>query len=105
MRLSRRTLPAGTAAVTVPAALWPAEGTAQASAGYDVAVCEQYRNQVQIYSPAAGWTSPHWMWSPGGGARANLSDVKFGSTAKFGESGPSYGAEFYKARLHAVGNH
>ncbi len=87
MRLSRRTLLLG--AVSAPAALWLAEGTAQATAqaatSYDVAVCEQYRNQVQIYSSAAGWTSPHWVWSPGGGGWANLSDVKFRSTAKFGE--------------------
>jgi hypothetical protein len=86
MRLSRRTLLAGSvAAVAAPATLWLAEGTAQAAASYDVAVCEQYRNQVQIHSSAAGWTSPHWAWSPGGGGWANLSDVKFRTTAKFGE--------------------
>jgi|GEM_PF-3442844 hypothetical protein len=86
MHLSRRTLLAGTAAaVAAPAALWLAEGTADAAASYDVAVCEQYRNQIQIHSSAAGWTSPHWTWSPGGGGWANLSDVKFRSTAKFGE--------------------
>ncbi|WP_230419660.1 hypothetical protein [Catenulispora pinistramenti] len=56
MRLSRRTLLVG--AVSAPAALWLAEGTAQAAASYDVAVCEQYRNQVQIYSSAAGCGRP-----------------------------------------------
>ncbi|ACU70157.1 hypothetical protein Caci_1232 [Catenulispora acidiphila DSM 44928] len=86
MQLSRRTLLAGAAAaVATPATMWLAEGTAQAAASYDVAVCEQYRNQIQIYSSAAGWTSPKWVWSPGGGGWSNLSDVKFRNTAKFGE--------------------
>lgn len=86
MQLSRRTLLAGAAAaVAAPTSAWLAEGTAQAAAGYDVAVCEQYRNQIQIYSSAAGWTAPKWVWSPGAGGWANLSDVKFRATAKFGE--------------------
>ena len=86
MALSRRTLLTGAAAaVAAPATLAPAEGTAQASAGYEVAVCEQYRNQIQIYSSSTNWTSPHWVWSPGGGGWSNLSDVKFRATAKFGE--------------------
>jgi hypothetical protein len=84
--VSRRTLLTGVAAaVAAPATLWLGEGTAQAYAGYDVAVCEQYRNQIQIYPSSTDWTSPEWIWSPGGGGWSNLSEVKFRTTAAFGE--------------------
>ena len=50
-----------------------------------MAVCEQYHNQVQIYSSSSAWTTPKWAFSPGGGGWSNLSDVKFRNTAAFGE--------------------
>lgn len=86
MDLTRRTLlKTAAAGAAAPAAVWLGQGTAQASAAYSVAVCEQYRNQIQIYSAAAAWSKPQWIWSPGGGGWSNLSDVKFRNTAAFGE--------------------
>ncbi|NUR62391.1 MAG: hypothetical protein HOV87_27600 [Catenulispora sp.] len=86
MTVSRRTLlTSAVAAGAAPAAAWLAPATAQASATYDVAVCEQYHNQIQIYASSSTWSTPKWVWSPGGGGWSNLSDVKFRSTAAFGE--------------------
>lgn len=86
MPLSRRTLlKTAVTATAAPAAAWLGQGTAAASATYDVAVCEQYHNQIQIYSASSAWTTPSWIWSPGQGGWSNLSDVKFRNTAAFGE--------------------
>lgn len=84
--MTRRTLLRSAAlAGAAPAALWLGQGAAQASAAYEVAVCEQYHNQIQIYSSTSAWATPIWAWSPGGGGWSNLSDVKFRNTAAFGE--------------------
>ncbi|ACU71724.1 hypothetical protein Caci_2814 [Catenulispora acidiphila DSM 44928] len=85
--MDRRTLLKSAVAVgaAVPAASLLGAGPAQAAISYDVAVCEQYRNQVQIYTNTSTWTTPKWIFSPGGGGWSNLSDVKFRSTAAFGE--------------------
>jgi hypothetical protein len=86
MDMTRRALlKSAVVAGATPAALWLGQSGAQASATYDVAVCEQYHNQIQIYSSSAAWSTPKWMWSPGGGGWSNLSDVKFRNTASFGE--------------------
>src|SRR4051812_45099719 len=86
MDMTRRTLlKSAVIAGAAPAAMWAGEGAAQASATYDVAVCEQYHNQIQIYSSSTTWGTPKWVWSPGGGGWSNLSDVKFRNTAAFGE--------------------
>lgn len=86
MDMTRRTLlKSAVVAGATPAAWWLGQGGAQAAATYDVAVCEQYRNQVQIYSSSTAWSTPKWVWSPGGGGWSNLSDVKFRNTASFGE--------------------
>jgi hypothetical protein len=86
MTLSRRTLlKSAVVAGAAPTAAWLGSATARASATYDVAVCEQYHNQIQIYSSSTAWTTPKWVWSPGGGGWSNLSDVKFRNTAAFGE--------------------
>jgi hypothetical protein len=84
--MKRRTLLKSAVALgaAVPAA-GLLEGVAQASPAYDVAVCEQYHNQVQIYTSTATWGTPTWAFSPGAGGWSNLSDVKFRSTAAFGE--------------------
>lgn len=84
--MKRRNLLKSAAAVGVGlSAAAVLEGVAQASPAYDVAVCEQYRNQIQIHTSDATWGTPKWAWSPGGGGWANLSDVKFRTTAQFGE--------------------
>ncbi|GAA2016117.1 hypothetical protein GCM10009839_09470 [Catenulispora yoronensis] len=86
MDLTRRTLiKTAVIAGAAPAALWTGQGAASASATYEVAVCEQYHNQIQIHSSSSAWGTPSWTWSPGQGGWSNLSDVKFRSTAAFGE--------------------
>lgn len=86
MDMTRRTLlKSAVLAGATPAALWLGQDGAQASATYDVAVCEQYHNQIQIHSSSTAWSTPKWVWSPGGGGWSNLSDVKFRNTAAFGE--------------------
>jgi hypothetical protein len=94
-----------TAAAAAPATLWLGTGTAQAYAGYDVAVCEQYRNQIQIYSSTTNWTTPEWIWSPGGGGWSNNIQFFDATGTRSFTKGLPYGAEFYKSRLHTVGYH
>jgi hypothetical protein len=79
---------AAAAAIGAPAAALLGAGPARASASYQVAVCEQYENQVQIYPSTSAWSSSTlvWKFAPGTtGGWSNLSDVKFRSTAAFGE--------------------
>jgi hypothetical protein len=85
--MERRTLlkSALAAGVAAPAAVWLGEGSAQAATNYDVAVCEQYHDQIRIHASRSTWGTPKWTWSPGGGGWSNLSDVKFRNTASFGE--------------------
>ncbi|NUP45721.1 MAG: hypothetical protein HOW97_00180 [Catenulispora sp.] len=85
--MNRRTLIKSALVVgaATPAALLAGESGAQASASYGVAVCEQYRNQIQIYNSAVAWGGPQWVWAPGGGGWSNLSDIKFRNTSSFGE--------------------
>lgn len=87
MEMNRRSLVKAAVAVGVgaPTALLLGGQTAEAAGGYGVAVCEQYRNQIQIYNSGAAWGRPQWVWAPGGGGWSNLSDVKFRNTASFGE--------------------
>src|SRR5690348_16326940 len=63
------------------------DATSNATASYDVAVCEQYKNQIQVYPSGATWgpSSLKWSFSPGAGAWSNLSDIRFRNTAAFGE--------------------
>lgn len=88
--MDRRTLltSAAAAAIGAPAAALLGSGPARASASYQVAVCEQYENQVQIYPSTSAWSTSTlvWKFAPGTtGGWSNLSDVKFRSTAAFGE--------------------
>jgi hypothetical protein len=87
--LRRRTIfkAAAAAAAAAPAAALLGESPAQAYATYDVAVCEQYHNQVQIYPSSSAWSTStlKWSFTPGtANGWSNLSDVKFRNTAAFG---------------------
>ncbi|MFE9656620.1 hypothetical protein [Micromonospora sp. NPDC006431] len=78
---------AAAAAAAAPAAALLGEAPAQAYATYDVAVCEQYHNQIQIYPSGSAWSSStlKWSFSPGtANGWSNLSDVKFRNTSAFG---------------------
>jgi hypothetical protein len=87
--VSRRTLLKGTAAaVAAPAALGLSAGAAQAYASY---FWVQATGQT-YHGDTRNWVNP---------------DVQFfdATGAPSFTRGLSYGAEFYKARLHAVGYH
>lgn len=76
------------AALGVPAAGLLAAVPAWAAADYEVAVCEQYHNQIQIYPSGSAWgpDTLRWSFSPGtANGWSNLSEVKFRNTAQFGE--------------------
>lgn len=78
---------AAAAAAAAPAAALLGETPAQAYASYDVAVCEQYHNQIQIYPSSSAWSTStlKWSFSPGtANGWSNLSDVKFRNTSAFG---------------------
>ncbi|MFE9202453.1 hypothetical protein [Micromonospora sp. NPDC007230] len=78
---------AAAAAAAAPAAALLGEAPAQAYATYDVAVCEQYHNQIQIYPSSSAWSTStlKWSFSPGtANGWSNLSDVKFRNTSAFG---------------------
>lgn len=88
--MHRRTVLKTTAAAAlgVPAAALLGETPGRAAASYDVAVCEQYKNQIQVYPSDSDWgpATLKWSFSPGTtGVWSNLSDVKFRNTAAFGE--------------------
>ncbi|NUO55791.1 MAG: hypothetical protein HOV78_03965 [Hamadaea sp.] len=88
--MRRRTVfkAAAAAAVAAPAAALLGESPAQAYAAYDVAVCEQYHNQIQIYPSNVPWSNDtvKWRFNPGAAdGWSNLCDVKFRNTAAFGE--------------------
>jgi hypothetical protein len=84
--MRRRSLLA--AAALAPAAALLGAEPAGAAASYQVAVCEQYENQVQIYPSTSAWSSSTlaWKFAPGtANGWSNLSDAKFRGTAAFGE--------------------
>jgi hypothetical protein len=88
--MHRRTVLKTTAAAAlgVPAAALLGETSGRAAVSYDVAVCEQYKNQIQVYPSDSDWgpATLKWSFSPGTtGVWSNLSDVKFRNTAAFGE--------------------
>lgn len=63
-------------------------GTPRVAADYEVAVCEQYHNQVQIHPAGTAWSPStlRWSFAPGtANGWSNLSEVKFRNTAQFGE--------------------
>jgi len=88
--MQRRTFLQGlaAAAVAAPAAtlLGQQDATAAAAANYYVATTEQTKNKVLVFpkNKAFSDANVHWSFSPGGGAWANLSDVKTRETAAQG---------------------
>ncbi|MFG3555302.1 hypothetical protein ACGGAQ_13070 [Micromonospora sp. NPDC047557] len=86
--MRRRTiLTAAVAAAAAPAAALLDRSAAKAAVSYDVAICEQYRNQIQIYPSGSAWSTAtlQWSFTPGtANGWSNLSDVKFRDTAAFG---------------------
>jgi hypothetical protein len=79
--------PAAASAGESDASAGASDATSYATASYDVAVCEQYKNQIQVYPSDATWgpSTLKWSFSPGAGAWSNLSDIRFRNTAAFGE--------------------
>lgn len=78
---------AAAAAVAAPAAALLGHSPANADATYDVAVCEQYHNEIQIYPSSSAWSTStlKWSFSPGtANGWSNVSDIKFRNTAAFG---------------------
>ncbi|MFE2548246.1 DUF6528 family protein [Streptomyces sp. NPDC059355] len=62
---------------------------ARAADNYDVAVCEQLKNQILIHPAGVAWTPANrvWSWTPPavtGNPWRLLSDVKFRNTTRFG---------------------
>jgi hypothetical protein len=82
--MERRTLLRGlaAAAVAAPAAAVLGQQPAQAAANFSVGTTEQTKNKVLVFPKNKAFTDAnlHWSFSPGGGAWANLSDVKFRAT-------------------------
>ncbi len=84
--MERRTLLRGlaAAAVAAPAAtvLGQQQAQAAAAANYYVGTTEQTKNKVLVFDKNKAFSDAnvHWSFSPGGGAWANLSDVKFRAT-------------------------
>ncbi|SCL72103.1 hypothetical protein GA0070606_5956 [Micromonospora citrea] len=86
--MQRRTILRGLAAgaVAAPTAALLGPAPAQAATSYYVATTEQVKNKILVFHKNKSWTDAnvHWSFSPGGGAWANLSDVKIRSTQKQG---------------------
>jgi hypothetical protein len=86
--MRRRTILRGLAAGAIggPAAAVLGPAAAQAATSYYVATTEQVKNEVMVWHKSKAFTDGnlHWSFSPGGGAWANLSDVKIRSTAAQG---------------------
>jgi hypothetical protein len=88
--MERRTFLRGLAAAAVagPAAtvLGTQQAEAAAAANYYVATTEQTKNKILVFpkNKAFSDANVHWSFSPGGGAWANLSDVKVRETAAQG---------------------
>lgn len=80
--MERRTLLLGLAAAPVAAALGQQQAQAAATASYYVGTTEQTQNKVMVFDKNKAFSDAnrHWSFSPGGGAWANLSDVKFRAT-------------------------
>lgn len=110
--MNRRSILRGLAlgAVAVPAAVL-LEGTAEA-ATYSVAATEQVANKVYVWPKGKALTvaNRQWSFSPGGGAWANLSDVKLRNTASHGyvvlvaASGGRVGIVNHTSEVDAEGN-
>ncbi|MEV0649203.1 DUF6528 family protein [Phytomonospora sp. NPDC050363] len=82
--MKRRTF-LGAAALAAPASLI-LSSPAQAAV-YSVATTEQVQNKILVWDKDSAFTDANvqWSWSPGAGGWSNLSDVRFRSTASFGE--------------------
>jgi hypothetical protein len=84
--MERRTFLRGLAATALaaPAAsmLGQQQAQAAAAANYYVATTEQTKNKVLVFPKNKDFSDAnvHWSFSPGGGAWANLSDVKIRAT-------------------------
>src|SRR5688572_654479 len=88
--MERRTFLRGLAAAAVAGPAVTVLGTQQAEAAaapnYYVATTEQTKNKILVFpkNKAFSDANVHWSFSPGGGAWANLSDVKVRETAAQG---------------------
>ncbi len=112
--MQRRTFLQGlaAAAVAAPAATLLGQQEAVAAANFYVATTEQTKNKVLVFPKNKAFTDAnvHWSFSPGGGAWANLSDVKIRATEAQGwialvaASGGKAGIVDIGSEKHTEGN-
>ncbi|MFC9687128.1 DUF6528 family protein [Kribbella sp. NPDC056951] len=112
--MQRRTFLQGlaAAAVAAPAATLLGQQEAVAAANYYVATTEQTKNKVLVFPKNKAFTDAnvHWSFTPGGGAWANLSDVKIRATEAQGwialvaASGGKAGIVDIGSEKHTEGN-
>ncbi|MFK4083514.1 DUF6528 family protein [Kribbella sp. NPDC020789] len=112
--MQRRTFLQGlaAAAVAAPAATLLGQQEAAAATSYYVATTEQTKNKVLVFDKNKAFTDAnvHWSFTPGGGAWANLSDVKIRSTEAQGwialvaASGGKAGIVDIGSEKHTEGN-
>jgi len=112
--MQRRTFLQGlaAAAVAAPAATLLGQQEAAAATSYYVAATEQTKNKVLVFDKNKAFTDAnvHWSFTPGGGAWANLSDVKIRATEAQGwialvaASGGKAGIVDIGSEKHTEGN-